>query len=325
MRRSTFITWEQLKVGGLIVVALLILTIAAVQLGQAANLFERRYTLVTFLPNANGLREGASVTVAGQLAGTIQTIEFLPVDADTSRNLRVTLEINRALQPQVREDSRARVRTLGLLGDKVIDISVGTPRFAVLPPDDTIQSSEALDYDQVIAQAAGAVGDMVQLTADLRQITGGIARGEGTMGQLLTNRTLYDQLSGTLAEMNGLLARLQHRDGTFGKLIDDPTLYVRMTALTGSLDSLLRAMHSDQGTLGRLLRDDTLHTQLVTVTASADSLIRQMRTGNGFAARMINDQELYDKLTKAITDLNTILEDVRRDPRRYTRGMIKVF
>ena len=58
MKRATFITWEQLKVGGLILVALGVLTVAIFQLGQAANLFESRYQLVTFLPNVLGLTIG---------------------------------------------------------------------------------------------------------------------------------------------------------------------------------------------------------------------------------------------------------------------------
>jgi phospholipid/cholesterol/gamma-HCH transport system substrate-binding protein len=325
MRRATFITWEQLKVGGLILVALAVLTVAIFQLGQAANLFERRYELVTFLPNASGLREGGSVTVAGQLAGIVKKIEFLPVDADTTRNLRITIEINEGLTSQIREDSKARVRTLGLLGDKVLDVSVGTPRYGSLTPGDTLQVEESLDYEQVIAQASGAVGDMVQLTADLRQITGGIVRGEGTMGQLLTNRTLYDRLSGTLGQLNTLLVRLERRNGTFGRLIDDPTLYYNLTSVLGQLDTLTRQLNSREGTVARLLADDTLYTRMVGVVAGADSLLKLASQGSGFAAKILKDQEMYDRLNKAITDLSAILEDVRRNPRKYTKGMIKVF
>jgi phospholipid/cholesterol/gamma-HCH transport system substrate-binding protein len=202
MRRSTFITWEQLRVGVLILTALGILVVAIVKLGQAAHLFSARYELVTFLPNANGLREGGSVMVAGQLAGVVKQIEFLPPDGDTTRNLKITLEIDDRLRPLIREDSRARLRLFGLLGDRVLDISPGTPKYAVLTAGDTIPTTPALDYEAVVAQASGAVSDMVVLTRDLRSITGGIVRGEGTMGQLLTNRSLYDRLNTTIAQLN---------------------------------------------------------------------------------------------------------------------------
>src|SRR5687768_2723586 len=325
MKRATFITWEQLKVGGMILVALAILTVAVFKLGEAANLFSKRYTLVALLPSANGLRVGGSVTVAGQLAGTVSSIEFLPPDADTLRNLRVTVEIDQALQPQVREDSRARIRTLGLLGDKIVDISPGTPRYAVLPANDTIQVEHALDYETVLVQASGAVTDMVQLTRDLRGITGGLARGEGTVGQLLTNRSLYDELNGTLARTNALVTRLQAPNGSLGKLLDDPALYQNLNGMIGSVDSLVRQMRAENGTLGKLLADDSLYTHLVGITSGADSLIKALNRGDGFASKMIKDGQLYEQLTKTITDLNAILADVRKNPSRYTRGMIKVF
>jgi len=325
MKRATFITWEQLKVGGMILLALGILTVAVFKLGEAANLFSKRYTLVAFLPSANGLRVGGSVTVAGQLAGTVAAIDFLAPDADTTRNLRVEVEIDQALQQQVREDSRARIRTLGLLGDKVVDISPGTPRFAVLPANDTIQVEAALDYETVLLQASGAVTDMVQLTRDLRGITGGMARGEGTVGQLLTNRSLYDELNGTLTRTNALVTRLQAPNGSLGKLLDDPALYQNLNGMISSVDSLVRQMRAQNGTLGKLLADDSLYTNLVGITSGADSLVKQLTRGNGLASKLLNDQQLYEQLSKTITDLNAILADVRKNPRKYTKGMISVF
>ena len=325
MKRATFITWEQLKVGLMILLALGILTVAVFKLGEAANLFSKRYELVALLPSANGLRVGGSVTVAGQLAGTVSAIDFLTPDADTTRNLRVVVEIDQALQQQVREDSRARIRTLGLLGDKVVDISPGTPRFAVLPPNDTLQVEQALDYETVLLQASGAVTDMVQLTRDLRGITGGMARGEGTVGQLLTNRSLYDELNGTLARTNALVTRLQTPNGSLGKLLDDPALYQNLNGMISSVDSLVRQMRSESGTFGKLMQDDSLYTHLVGITSGADSLMKQLTRGNGLANKLLTDQQLYEQLTKTITDLNAILADVRKNPRKYTKGMISVF
>jgi phospholipid/cholesterol/gamma-HCH transport system substrate-binding protein len=325
MKRATSITWEQLKVGGMILVSIGVLTVAMFKLGEAANLFAKHYRLVALLPSASGLRVGGSVTVAGQLAGTVAAIDFLSPDADTTRNLRVTIEIDQSLQQQVREDSRARLRTLGLLGDKIVDISPGTPRYAVLPPNDTIQVETALDYEAVLVQASGAVSDMVQLTRDLRGITGGLARGEGTVGQLLTNRSLYDQLNGTLARTNALVTRLQAPNGSFGKLLDDPALYQNLSGMIGSVDSLVRQMRSQNGTVGRLLANDTLYTHLVSITSGADSLVKQLTRGNGLASKMLSDEKLYEQLTKTITDLNAILADVRKSPRKYTKGLISIF
>lgn len=325
MKRPSFITWEQLRVSALVLVALAVLTVAVVRLGQAANLFGGRYTLVTFVPNANGLRIGGSVMVAGKLAGTVRDIEFLPPDADTTANLRLVLEIDEALQAQVRGDSRAKLRTLGLLGDKVVDISPGTSAYQALAAGDTVPTTPTMDYDAILAQASGAVTDLVQLTADLRSITGGLVRGEGTAGQLLTNRALYDELSTTLTRTNAVMRQLQNPNGTLGRLSADPALYDNVAGLTARLDSLVGQLNSSQGTFGRLLRDDTLYTRMVTVVAATDSLLTATRSGNGLVPRLLNDQEFYERLNKTLVDLNSVLEDMRRNPDRYFKGLIKVF
>ena len=324
MKRSSFVTWEQLKVGVVILAALGVLAIAIYKLGQAANLFHRRYELIAYLPNANGLVAGGTVLVAGQFAGTIKSIDFLPVDNDTTRNLRLRMAIDASLRDQVRSDSKAKVRTLGLLGDKVIDISIGTPRYGVLRDGDTIAVAPSLDYEAVLAQAAGAVNEMVDLTHDLRALTNGILDGKGTVGQLMTNRALYDQFVGTMSRANTMLTKLQNPNGTFARLLDDPTLYNRFIGVVTSADSLVVSLNDKNGTIGKLLRDDSLYTHFVSMAQAGDSIMKALSNGQGPVARLLNDPTLYDRLNKLTTDLGTILEDVRKDPHRYFRGMICV-
>lgn len=325
MKRSPRITWDQLRVGLVIFVGIAVLGVAIYKLGEAANLFAKRYELTAFLPDANGLREGGSVMVAGQLAGTVTKIDFLPVDQDTTRNLRLTLAVDATVREQIRKDSKGKLRTLGLLGDKVFDISPGTPRFQPLKDGDTVTVTQSLDYEAIIAQASSAVNDMVALTKDMRAITGGLVRGEGTVGQLLTNKALYDQLNGTLGRANSMLARMQNPNGTVGRMLDDPALYNRLVGVIGSTDSLVMSISSSKGTAGLLLRDTTLYANMVGISRGADSLMRTLTNGQGTASRLLTDQTLYDALNKLVTDLSAILADVRRDPSRYMKGVVKVF
>lgn len=325
MRRSPSITWDQLRVGLVVALAVVVVGVAIYKLGQAANLFTKRYHLTAFLPDVNGLREGGSVMVAGQLAGTVTKIDFLPVDNDTTRNLRLELSVDDNVREQIRKDSKGKLRTLGLLGDKVFDITTGTPRYQPLRDGDTVTVVPSLDYEAVIAQASGAVNDMVGLTKDLRAITGSLVKGEGTMGQLLTNRSLYDQLNGTLGRANAMLTRFQNPNGTVGRMLDDPMLYNRLVGVITSTDSLILSINASKGTAGLLLRDTTLYANLVGVTRGADSLMRSLTNGQGTASRLLTDQTLYDQLNKLVADLSAVIADVRRDPKRYTKGMVKVF
>ena len=325
MKRSSTLTWDQLRVGAVILLAAAVIAVALYKLGAAAHLFSKRYQLIAYLPDANGITEGGSVMVAGQLVGTVKKIEFLPVDADTTRNLKLTLAVDVDVRDQIRRDSKGKLRTLGLLGDKVFDITPGTPRAAVLAEGDTVTIARSLDYEAVIAQASGAVTDMVALTRDMRAITSGIVRGEGTLGQLVTNRALFDQLNGTLGRANSMLASLQNPNGTIGRMLNDPTLYNRLTSVITSTDSLVISVNSNQGTAGLLLRDTTLYRNLVGITKGADSLMKALASGQGTAGRLLTDQTLYDQLNKLVTDLSAILADIRKDPSKYMKGVVKVF
>jgi len=324
MKRSSFITWDQLKVGALILVALVILGVAILKLGNAGNLFGKRYRLVAYVASASGLRIGGPVTVAGQLAGSIKDIQFLPVDADTTRNLKLIVEVNSALREQVRQDSRAKIKTMGLLGDKVFDITVGTPKYRALHEGDTLVIAPSIDYEAVVQQASGAISEVVRLTRDLSKVTSSINRGEGTLGQLVTNRQLYDQLNATLSRTSALMARLENPRGTIGRLLDDPSLYNSLNRAVASADTVISQINSGSGSVGKLLRDDTLYIHLNSVVARADSLVSAMSSGNGTIKKLFTDQQLYDQLVKTVTELNNVLVEVRRDPRRYTPGMIQV-
>lgn len=329
MKRSATITWDQLKVGLTIIVAIVVIGVAILKLGQSAHLFARRYTLVTFVPSTAGLRVGGQVTVAGQLAGTVKSVDFLPIDNDTTKNLKITVEIDKGLQQQVRRDSQAKLKTQGLLGDKIFDISPGTPRFAALKDGDTLKLGEALDYEAVLLQASGALDQVSSLTGSLQKVANEVATGQGTIGQLMTNRSLYDQLNSTLASTNTMIARLQNPKGTVGQLLNDPTLYNNLSRMLVSADTLVAALgggvNGQNGTVGKLLHDDQLYNRLVTAVAGVDTLVGTMQHGNGTVNKLFTDQQLYDQMLQAVTNLNGVLSDVRKDPRRYTKGLITVF
>lgn len=325
MRRSEIITKDALRVAALAIVALAILTYAIVRLGEAARLFTRHYSLYAFVSNASGLREGGQVTVAGQLAGSISKIEFLPVDNDTSRNLRITVLLDEKLQQQVRQDSRVMLRNQGLLGDRIFDITPGTPRYRALHEGDTLQLGPSMGYDVLIQRAAGVLADVAGLTHDLRALTESVARGDGTIGKLLTDRAMYDRLNGTLGSTSALLQRLQNPNGSVGKFLDDPALYTNLTQMVAQVDSLMTQLNSGKGTAGKLLRDDSLYTNLVTVTARADSLVASLSKGNGTASKLLSDTTLYNQMVQAVAHLNEILSDIKKNPKRYTKGAIKIF
>lgn len=333
IRRQTF-EWRQARVAALIMAGVLLLVYGVIRVGAIFDVFAKRYELLTLVPSALGLREGAPVTLAGQRIGQVSEIKFIPVRAKRDHNnLVVRIAISEKVRDQVRTDSRAFLRTEGLLGDKFVDIEPGSARARVLRAGDTLVTGPSVDMDQVIAQAAAALDQAGSIVTDLRTITAGVARGQGTIGKFLADDQLYNRMVGASAQLEGTLAQINRADGTFGRLIRDPALYGRIQGMVGRVDSIGGLILAGNGSLGRLLRDDQLFRSLAGTTARADSavgglaaMLERFRTGQGSLQKLMTDPELYDQFLKAVVDLQTLLNDVRREPGRYKPNInVKVF
>jgi phospholipid/cholesterol/gamma-HCH transport system substrate-binding protein len=325
-----WMAWRQVRVGALLLVSAALLGYAIYRVGATLDVFARRYEIVTLVPSGLGLREGAPVTLAGQRVGQVQRIDFIPVGEKIGEaNLRVVLALAQEVQDQVRTDSRAYLRTQGLLGDKFVDISPGSPAGRVLLPGDTIITGRSLDIDEFMVQAADALEIATGLVGDLQRITGGLARGEGTAGRLLHDDALYVSLTATTGELRRTLADINRADGTFGRLVRDPQLYQQLNSAVARVDSLGALIMHGSGTVGMLLRDDVLYQRIVAAVDTAGgavgdlaSFVRQMTDGDGLVQRLMRDPQLYEEFLRAVIDVQTLINDIRLNPGKYKPNII---
>lgn len=317
--------WKQGRVALLVIVSLLLLSYGVYRVGQVFDIFASRYELSTLVPSALGLRPGAPVTLAGQRIGQVKAIEFIPVNQKIgAANLRVIIAVADEVQDQIRADSRAFLRTQGLLGDKFVDIEPGTSGARILQPGDTVASGESIDIDQFLNLAAGALDQANGIVLNLQELTGGLSRGEGTMGQLLRDDQLYNNLNATTLEMRNMLAEINRADGTFGRLVRDPALYMQIHSAITRMDSLGAMILYGDGSMAQLLRSDSLYRSVLGTLTTADSavtdlsaMVNQLATGDGTIQRMMSDPELYDQFLKAVTDVQALINDIRLNPEKY--------
>jgi phospholipid/cholesterol/gamma-HCH transport system substrate-binding protein len=316
---------SQVRVGLVLAIGLVLLVIGVYQVGRLFDVFASRYSLITMVENSAGLMAGAPVTLAGQRVGQVAEVRFIPVEERVGHaNIRIRLSVNREIQDQIREDSRAALRTQGVLGDRFIDISPGSPGLRVLQPGDTIVAEAALDIEQVMEMAARTLEDVHGMAADLQVMTGRLARGEGTVGALLADDRLYERMTAATTELASLLALVNGSDGTVGRLIRDPAMYDRMEGALVRLDSLGAAILEGQGTLGRLVRNDSLYDGLLGIVDRADStllgvegMVERIAGADGTVGRLLDDPALYDEFLKAVVDIQTLIQAIREDPRAF--------
>lgn len=333
-RRIEGLQWSHVRVGAVIVLAIVVVVFAIFSVGKLLNLFAKRYTLVTLVESAAGLPSGAPVTLAGQRVGQVAAIEFIAMQHKRAgANIQIVLAISRDVAEQIRADSRAMMRTQGLLGDKYIDISPGSLRARPLQTGDTLPMEPSTDFDLLLAGAAQALDTARAMMVDMRAMTHGLATGRGTLGKLLTDQAAYDDMVATMSELRTTLAGFNDPKGSLGRLAHDPMLYNRLVSAVGRVDSLGAMMAAGQGSLGKLLTGDDLYTGLLGTVNKADSAMNGLaaitgafRGGNGSLQRLMTDPGLYDQFLKAVVDLQTLVNDVRATPKKYVPDInVKVF
>lgn len=313
---------RQVRVGMLIIVSLLVLAFGIFQVGRLFDVFSSRYPLVTMFESSSGLIAGSAVTLAGQRVGQVESIEFLPVEERRdSANIVVRLSVNTGVRPQIRSDSRAVLQTEGLLGDRFVNISPGSPGYEVLEPGDTIQSLPPLDYESVLRTAATTMDEVQEVVVDLRTLTQRLTSGEGTLGSLLTDDVLYQRMATATTELAGLMRTINQSDGTLARMIRDPELYDQVNRSLSRLDSLGAVVLEGEGSLGRMIRDDSLYEGLLgaveradTTLAGVEEFLAGAADSEGSIQRLLEDPELYDQLLKTIIDLQTLIQAIREDP-----------
>ncbi|MGH7421894.1 MAG: MlaD family protein, partial [Candidatus Rokuibacteriota bacterium] len=197
----------QIRVGVFILSGLLVFLAIIYLLGAQARYFERKYDLVAEFTDVGGLLEGATVRLAGVQIGRVSAVE-LP--EQPGGKVRVTLTISRRFSERVRGDSEAKISTQGLLGDKTVEITIGTTAAAALKPGDTLATQETVEMQHMFKAGAETLQVVKELASSLKGTAERVDRiaKEVETGKGLVHALVYDEPE-TLTRLNALLTRTQ--------------------------------------------------------------------------------------------------------------------
>jgi phospholipid/cholesterol/gamma-HCH transport system substrate-binding protein len=205
---------QTLRLGLFIIATLVILTIGVFLIGGNQALFERTYQVRSTFQNVSGLNPGADVRVGGIHEGTVKHID-LPRNPEG--DVTVVMNLANITRDVLKEDSVASIQTEGLVGDKYVEISFGSTDARQLKNGDTIQSEPPLDIsdllkktDQIMDSAKEAVQNIQATANNLDSISSKINQGEGSVGALINNKSLYQQANAGTAAFRDDMEALKH-------------------------------------------------------------------------------------------------------------------
>ena len=224
----------EIKVGIFVVVILLLFGIGVFVIGSHQKYFQRQYTLWASFSNIQGLIVGAPVHLAGLTVGRVNAIIF-PEDP-RDKTIKVELKIKKGVQKRIREDSIASIQTMGLLGDKYVEISLGSPEKNILQDGDRITSAHPFDLLAYASKLEEAIDVINTILIDVREISSQVRGGKGLLHAILYDPAggeLVKDLSSAAKSTNNIVKKVERGEGTLGGLINDPEVYEDLKAVLG--------------------------------------------------------------------------------------------
>ncbi len=320
----------EIKVGIFVLIALLGLGYLSLQLGEEKISTKKGYPVKAVFENVSGLVPGARVEMAGVEIGRVANIGL------TDGKALVEMRIYEGVK--IAKDAVAMVRTKGVLGDRYVEIKQGKSPEPLPPGGMIAKTISPVDLDQVLAEVGPAIEDIRDITAGLKELLGSeegknnfkqmivnirdaaasfkevgekLAKGEGTLGKLLTDEKLYVQIENLAANLNQVAEKLNKGQGTLGKLINDEELYAELkqtintiNQASATLNEIAKNIQSGKGTLGKLITDEELYTRLNETFESLSKIAQKIERGEGTLGKLVNDDSLYFEAKKTLRNVN---------------------
>ena len=348
--------WSQLKVGITVIVASVVLAVLIILMSGTGGIFTKKISIKSYFADASGLREGAPVRVSGVDIGNVKAIRIIP--SQPLNPVEVTMKIN-VKYHFVRQDSLTILSTAGVLGETYLNIDSSHATEPEVHEGDVLKSKDQPGYDDVIRAANSSLQNMDVLLKRMDRIIAFVESGQGSVGKLIYDPSLYNRVNATVAEFQNLVNDISQGKGSIGKLITDDELYNKANASIDKINKMIDDINAGNGTVGKFLKDDTLYKNANQTVANIkqltddinagkgaigkmardqefanklqntmdriSSLADKLDQGNGSAAMFIRDPALYNNTNKLLTDTQELIKAIRQNPKKYLTIHLKLF
>lgn len=268
------------------------------------------------LPSAEGLKAGSGVHLRGVPVGTVRTLRLSP-DPDRLE-VEVGIEVDSQAALWIREGTLARIRSVGLSGERFVDLLPGAATGSPLPAGSAIPAAAQLDVEELVASGEDLVANLVTISSQLAAILGRLERGEGLLGALTSDSgpggTLAERLASALDSIDSVARRVEHGEGILARLLNDAALSASLEQSARRLEQTLALAAEGPGTLPALLRDEQLRDRLsrtVGLLESSgrrlDALLARLERGEGLLGKLLADPESGDRMAR---ELERLLEQL---------------
>src|SRR6188768_3956290 len=312
-------TSREFKVGAFALAGLICVGAVIFMIGEERKLFESQLIYQAKFEQVQGLRRGSPVRMGGVDIGTVTEVKYGEVVED--KQIHVKMSVVKGESRRIRQDSVATIEGKGLLGDKMIVITVGNPRLPQVPVGGEVTAKEGDDM-------AALMGKLGTITVQVEKVVGNLERTTNS----LADEKLQGDLKSSVESMNGILKSVDGGDGYVGKLIKSPeesqrlsrvmqnleTATAQLNRTTASINSILARVENGPGLAHEVLYGEESAKAVSQFGGAADELrqtLKGIRDGNGIARSVIygdeGSQQMLSNLNQMSGDLKQIVADVK--------------
>src|SRR5437660_5268972 len=307
-RRS--LAWTELRVGVLVIASFALLALAIFYVSGQSGIFTKKYTVTAYFTSANGLRSGGEVWLEGVTIGNVDKVR-ISKQADPLKSVEVDLKLDENYRNIIRTDSMVTINTIGLLGDKYVDITRGSEGGQIVPDSGTLQGSEAGDIRKIVTGTSDFVANLDALSNQVKKLADRVDRGEGTLGKLLTDTAIYDNANLTMREANSFVRDLRTGNGTIGKLVSDDEAYRRFNEMMDRVDNLIEAVQNGHGAAGKFINDPAVYDKADMVLARVESVADRIDRGEGTLGKLTKDDAIYNELRESVNRFSELVASIQ--------------
>ncbi|NTW51962.1 MAG: MCE family protein [Chlorobiaceae bacterium] len=280
MKNPKELKWSDLRTGIFFVLGLGFAAYLGIVIGKNTSLFSGVTTVKIMSKNMDGLTENNFVSASGKKIGTVSKLEF--VTRKDSLFVVAQLKLRNEFANLVTKDSKASIRSLGILGDKYVEIETGTGT--------PVKDGEFIKLEQD-AGMAGLTSNATKTLEKLNLVLDKLNNGDGPAGKLISDKKMGAELQETVtnlrktsAELNRASAEISNGKGLLPKLLKDKAFadnteqtIVNLKNAAAETETLMKSLNSDKGTLGKLNSDPHLYNNLNRTMVSLDSLLIDLK------------------------------------------------
>lgn len=315
------------RVGVLVLAALAVLATGIFLIGERSQLFRPKNQYLVLLESAEGLAPGNPVQMSGVKVGRVDSVVL--AEDPNQPNLVVTLSLDRRYAPRVRTDSKARLRTVGLLGDKYVDLEPGSATAPPIADGGVIPAPPQADLTELMGSGQDLLSSVTQIASQMTRLLDRVEHGEGLIGALLAEPStaepsLAESLQATMRSFQTVASDLEEGKGTVGRLLKDPGAAERLESSLERLEGVLAQAESGEGLMPALLNDATMRQRLDAslanlerTSAHLEGVISRLEDGDGLLPKLLNDEEYANKVSG---ELQQLLERLNKTVARVSEG-----